>query len=764
MDTELNIRLSSEQILKKYFGYDKFRDGQNQLIESILSGKDTLGIMPTGAGKSLCYQIPSLMMDGVALVISPLISLMKDQVLALNQAGIHAAFINSSLTYTQVLKALKLAKEYRYKIIYAAPERLETEEFMDFALHTEISMLTVDEAHCISQWGQDFRPSYLKILSFIEKLPKRPVISAFTATATDTVKEDIVKILRLNNPTTLVTGFDRENLYFEVKNPQNKYEWLFEYLSKNRGKSGIIYCATRKNVEELYEKLSTEGFLVSKYHAGMSDKARSENQDAFIYDVSPVMIATNAFGMGIDKSNVRFVVHYNMPKNMESYYQEAGRAGRDGENAECILLYAPMDIRINQFMIEGGFENDELTSLEKSLIMERDRERLQKMVLYCNTNSCLREYILDYFGETAGDCCNNCSNCLEEFEEADVTNIAVNIISCIKDSRQRFGINVIVGTLKGARLAKLKESGMFELSSYGACQNISESLIKQVINELIIRGYIYTTNDKYTVIKLDNPAKRILSGEDQVKIKLSAKKENEKDKKTNKKPYETLNSKGIDLFELLRGLRSELAQKEKVPPYVIFSDKTLTDMCVKLPFNKEEMLNVNGVGENKYEKYAKEFIELIQKFTNGERQKLYYDAALSEEGYARTGSSKVRSAKGRKSEFKLTDEMKENITITGTVLLGAFVEALNEQRDPSEMKRIAGTHITERLIKKGYIDEVYLPDKKRMQQKPTDKGTAAGIGETVKISEKGNEYTVLTYNEEAQRLLLRVVEEMTGNN
>lgn len=389
----------AKKLLKQYFGYDEFRQGQEQLIEAALNGQDVLGIMPTGAGKSLCFQIPALMMDGITLVISPLISLMKDQVGTLNQAGIHAAFLNSSLTQGQYHTALKYAMQGRYKIIYVAPERLETEGFINFALNSgvKISMLAVDEAHCVSQWGQDFRPSYLKILEFLKKLPYRPVLTAYTATATAEVRDDIMDILNLRDPFVLTTGFDRENLYYAVKRPRDKYRELLSYLKEKEekmpGSSGIIYCLSRKNVEEVCYQLREDGFSVTRYHAGLSDEERKENQEDFIYDRKQVMVATNAFGMGIDKPDVRFVVHYNMPKNMESYYQEAGRAGRDGEPAECILYYAPIDNRTNRFLIENGEENEELDAITKQIVMERDWERLRQMTFYCYTKECLRHYI-----------------------------------------------------------------------------------------------------------------------------------------------------------------------------------------------------------------------------------------------------------------------------------------------------------------------------------------------------------------------------------
>ncbi|WP_289292384.1 RecQ family ATP-dependent DNA helicase, partial [Sporofaciens musculi] len=412
------------EILRKYFGYDTFRNAQETLIDNILEGKDTLGIMPTGAGKSLCYQIPALLMDGITLVISPLISLMKDQVGSLNQAGIHAAFLNSSLTVNQYYKALSFAKQGRYPIIYVAPERLVTDEFLDFALNSNIVMVAVDEAHCVSQWGQDFRPSYLKIVEFIQRLPKRPIVSAFTATATKEVRDDIIDILELQSPMVITTGFDRNNLYFGVMTVKDRYSAIRNYLEMHNSDSGIIYCLTRKQVEEVCERLMKDGFLATRYHAGLSDEERRRNQDDFIYDRIPIIVSTSAFGMGIDKSNVRFVLHYGMPKNIESYYQEAGRAGRDGEPAECILYYSSRDVITNQLFIDNNQDNIELDAVTRAMVKERDKERLKKMTFYCFTNECLRDYILKYFGEYGSNYCGNCSNCMTQFEQVDVTEIA----------------------------------------------------------------------------------------------------------------------------------------------------------------------------------------------------------------------------------------------------------------------------------------------------------------------------------------------------
>ncbi len=605
---------TKQQLLKKYFGYDTFRDGQEELIDSILSGRDTFGIMPTGAGKSACYQIPALMMPGITLVISPLISLMKDQVGALNQIGIHAAYLNSSLTYKQYLKALQLAKAGQYKIIYVAPERLLTEEFQSFACRADISMISVDEAHCVSQWGQDFRPSYLKIAEFLKYLPKRPVISAFTATATIEVREDVVEMLQLSRPKIVLTGFDRENLFFSVRNSKDKYGEVRHYLEENRDKSGIIYCATRKNVEEVCQWLSEEGYPVTRYHAGLSDAERHQNQDDFIFDIKPIMVATNAFGMGIDKSNVRYVIHYNMPKNIESYYQEAGRAGRDGEAAECILLYSGQDVVTNQFFIENNRDNEELTPEMLEEVKERDRDRLKKMTFYCFTNECLRDYMLQYFGEYGDQhYCGNCSNCLTSFIEEDITSAATTIVNCILESGQRFGVVAIVDTVHGGLSSKILQLHLNRNPYHGSLKKVTIYKLRQIVNYMLVNEYLEQTNDEFSILKVTSKSEELLQGHTSVSMKVIKEEEEQKKESGVNKRRAVFGAYDDNLFERLRGVRAELARTEKIPQYLVFSDKTLIAMCQSRPGSKSEMLEVTGVGTVKYEKYGAAFLKELKK-------------------------------------------------------------------------------------------------------------------------------------------------------
>ena len=602
-----------EQALKILFGYDSFRAGQKSVIDSILTGRDAFAVMPTGAGKSVCYQIPAVLLPGITLVISPLISLMQDQVKALNEAGVPAAFINSSLSEKDYNETIRRARQGVYKIIYIAPERLATESFLTLAKSVPISMVTVDEAHCISQWGQDFRPSYMKIVEFVKTLEKRPIISAFTATATETVREDIVCTLGLQNPFTLVNRFDRENLFFQVEKPKNKEQYILKYISRHSGDSGIIYCATRKNVDNIYELLKSKGISVGKYHAGMSAVERKKMQDDFVFDYTSIVVATNAFGMGIDKSNVRFVIHYNMPQSMENYYQEAGRAGRDGLDAKCILLFSPQDIVINRFLLDHK-EMQDLNPADRETVRERDVRRLQVMERYCYTTECLRNYILKYFGENPEKPCQDCGNCLREFETLDMTEAAKKVINCVYEAKGRYGKQIIIDTVAGAKTARLEEIGTVRYKSYGVLAGTNKNLLRRLIEQLVLEGYLRVGD--YQVLKLGDIS-GLKNPEASVFVKITDEdKQPEKTAKTKKKAksVETLTSSGYKLFERLKKLRLEIAREESMPPYIIFSDKTLIDMAAKMPASKPEMLDVSGVGENKFAKYGERFLEVIEEY------------------------------------------------------------------------------------------------------------------------------------------------------
>ena len=602
-----------EQALKILFGYDSFRAGQKSVIDSILAGRDAFAVMPTGAGKSVCYQIPAVLLPGITLVVSPLISLMQDQVKALNEAGVPAAFINSSLSEKDYNETIRRARQGIYKIIYIAPERLVTEGFLALAKSVPISMVTVDEAHCISQWGQDFRPSYMKIVEFVKTLEKRPIISAFTATATETVREDIICTLGLQNPFTLVNGFDRENLFFQVDKPKNKEQYILKYISGHSGDSGIIYCATRKNVDNIYELLKSKGISVGKYHAGMSAVERKKMQDDFVFDYTSIVVATNAFGMGIDKSNVRFVIHYNMPQSMENYYQEAGRAGRDGLDAKCILLFSPQDIVINRFLLDHK-EMQDLDPADRETVRERDARRLQVMERYCYTTECLRNYILKYFGENPEKPCQDCGNCLREFETLDMTEAAKKVINCVYEAKGRYGKQIIIDTVAGAKTARLEEIGAVHYKSYGVLAGTNKNLLRRLIEQLVLEGYLRVGD--YQVLKLGDIS-GLKNPEASVFVKITDEdKQPEKAAKTKKKAksVETLTSSGYKLFERLKKLRLEIAREESMPPYIIFSDKTLIDMAAKKPSSKPEMLDVSGVGENKFAKYGERFLEVIEEY------------------------------------------------------------------------------------------------------------------------------------------------------
>lgn len=600
------------EVLKRYFGHSAFRKGQAEVIDSILSGRDVLGVMPTGAGKSMCFQIPALMLEGMTVVVSPLISLMKDQVEALRQSGVSAAYINSSLTEYEAEEVFSDIYAGRCKILYAAPERLLTESFLNICRNVHIPLVAVDEAHCVSHWGQDFRPSYLKIAEFVGTLERRPILAAFTATATDIVKRDIVNILGLHDPYSVTTGFDRPNLFFEVRRPRDKDAELLDIVRKSGGGSTIIYCSTRKNTEAVAQFLTMNGCPTAAYHAGLSDNRRQLAQNDFIYDRVNVIAATNAFGMGIDKSDVSLVVHYNMPKDIESYYQEAGRAGRDGSPARCILLYAKKDVMTAQFLIDHSRDdNEELSPEDLQKVRERDRERLRQMTFYSTTTKCLRRFILNYFGENAAPACDNCSNCMAGFETVDVTIEAQKILSCIFRMKQRGrsgGKALVCAVLRGSREERVISNGLDGLSTYGIMKDVSAQRTRDIIDYLEREGYIETEAEHMTCA-LTPAADEFIKARRTLLMKLP--REEAEEKPLSREKEEPANPA---LFEELRALRKELAASLGVPAYVVFADASLREMCAKLPVTSAEFIGISGVGSMKTERYGRQFIRVIKKY------------------------------------------------------------------------------------------------------------------------------------------------------
>ena len=610
------------RILKQFYGYDDFREGQEEVVDAILSGRDTLAVMPTGAGKSVCYQIPALMLPGVTLVVSPLISLMKDQVQALKQNGISAAYLNSSLTERQFNLALGNAVRGQYRVIYVAPERLLTPRFLSAAADMNVSLVAVDEAHCISQWGQDFRPSYLTIPEFLSQLPRRPVVGAFTATATQRVRDDIRKMLALENPFVQITGFDRKNLYYSVAEAAAKDDALLKVLSKYAGMPGIVYCATRKKVESVCELLLSRGYPATRYHAGLSDEERQRNQDDFIYDRREIMVATNAFGMGIDKSNVRFIIHYNMPRDIESYYQEAGRAGRDGERADCHLLFGRQDILTQQFFIdhmgeEAGIEGEALARVQESA-----RKRLDAMIRYCQTPDCLRRYVLRYFGEDGPENCGFCINCLNPPRSEDVTEAAKAVLRCVDQTGERFGRTMILEVLRGSESERVRQFRLDRMLSYGALSSMPKDKVSAVIDRLQEMDALTVqmrelSNGRFPILCLGHEADGVLSGETAVQMltRAAAKKSGR-----SKKPEAPLNV-DRDLFARLSALRKQIARTRGIPPYVVFTDAALRGMADRQPSNKDEMSQISGVGVVKLREFGDIFLREIQKYKDEEAGK-----------------------------------------------------------------------------------------------------------------------------------------------
>ena len=608
--------MTKHQILKQVFGFDTFRPGQEALIDALMAGQDVLGIMPTGAGKSMCYQIPALRLPGITLVVSPLISLMKDQVNALTQAGVPAAFINSSLSLAQYEAALRRAESGHFKIIYVAPERLTNPGFEAFLRGADIAAIIVDEAHCVSQWGHDFRPGYLDIRAFVDGLSRRPVVGAFTATATAKVREDIMGLLALRQPHVLVTGFDRPNLHFSTQIPQDKNATLLGLIAARDGQSGIVYCSTRAHVEEVCRRLQDTGFLATRYHAGLEADERQKNQNAFVHDHAKIMVATNAFGMGIDKSNVPFVIHYNMPKNVESYYQEAGRAGRDGGPADCILLYSPKDVQINRFLITNSRDaKDELDEAAKAAIVENELELLRAMTFYCTTTECLRRYILRYFGEQAPLFCGHCSNCNDHYEVADITVDAQKIISCvvrIERMSRATGKVMLAGILRGHDDDSLRRNGYDTLPTYGILADRPLRTLRYTLDYLVAEGHLGVTDGPFPVLCTTDKSAAALRGQTPLFMKLPQEKPKALPKGASKGRIKVERSGDSILFDALAALRLSLAHDLGVPAYVVFSDATLWDMCHKLPRTDAQFLDVSGVGRAKLERYGAAFMAVLR--------------------------------------------------------------------------------------------------------------------------------------------------------
>ncbi|WHY01614.1 DNA helicase RecQ [Neobacillus sp. DY30] len=581
----------AQRLLESHFGYSSFRNGQERAIQSVLAGENTICVMPTGGGKSICYQIPALVLPGTTIVISPLISLMKDQVDALVQVGIPAAFINSSLSYNEANERIWEAKQGMYKLLYIAPERLESREFIEDLKQMDIPLVAVDEAHCISQWGHDFRPSYRHIQQMVDSLPQKPNVLALTATATPRVREDICETLDIDEENSIITGFERENLTFAVIKGQDRLRYIKDYLKKNEKEAGIIYAATRKNVDQLYERLKKENINVARYHAGMGDAERIREQDRFLKDEASVMVATSAFGMGIDKSNIRYVLHFQLPKNMESYYQEAGRAGRDGLDSECILLYSSQDVQVQRFLIDQSSDRSRIHA---------ELEKLQQMVDYCHTENCLQEFILKYFGETETESCGRCGNCLDSRSSIDVTKEAQMVMSCLIRMGQRFGKTLIAQVLTGSKNKKVTEMGFDKLTTYGIMKEKNSKEVSDFIEFLISQELIAIEQGQFPTLYVSPKGKEVLLGNVQVQRRETV------------KVREI--SKDDPLFEALREVRRAIAEAENVPPFVIFSDAALKDMCAKLPTTNEEFLTVSGVGEHKLKKYGLDFIQAIRVF------------------------------------------------------------------------------------------------------------------------------------------------------
>ncbi len=747
--------MDKQTILRERFGYPSFRAGQEALIDAILSGRDAFGVMPTGGGKSLCYQIPALLLKGLTLVVSPLISLMKDQVAALKEAGIPAAFLNSSLTAAQQREVLRRAETGAYRLIYVAPERLMSESFLSFAAGQSISLLAVDEAHCVSQWGQDFRPNYLDVPVFLTRLTERPVVAAFTATATAEVGADIVRLLELREPCRVVTGFDRPNLFFDVRRERDKLSWLRDYLGAHRDRSGIVYCATRKTVEQVCEKLKRAGFAATRYHAGLDDAERRENQEDFAFDRAAVMVATNAFGMGIDKSNVSFVIHYNMPKNIESYYQEAGRAGRDGAPADCILLFSAADVMTAKYLIENGSEREQLPEEQRAELLMRDMKRLRQMEAYCKAAGCYRAVLLDYFGEAHGRSCGNCGNCLPDAEalsaetvEEDLTLAAQKILSCVRrverQNRVGLGETTIVRILTGSRDKRLLEREYDLLSTYGIMKGTDRNLLHEYVRALLRQGYLMQPPGDYDVLRTTERADGVLFREERVIWRHAADKGPQK---AGRKAVSGGSAADKELFERLRALRTELARQARVPAYVIFHDATLLNLAQAQPGTAEELLAVPGIGEQRAGRYGEAVLKAISEW-KAER--------------APRRDKAVKAGKEPQPLLRLQPEqLARYVCDAEGISMTEFARRLSVLKDEDQPGELTGRRISDLLLEEGLLSEYVSEETGRPRRRPTPAGEAAGVVLTERSKETGERYIMVTLTEQAQRRLLSRLAELS---
>lgn len=767
--------------LKSYFGYDSFREGQEQIIDAILSGRDVMAVMPTGAGKSICYQLPALMSEGVSIVISPLISLMKDQVTALVQSGIRAAYLNSSLTFAQMNRAEGNMRQGMYKIIYVAPERLEMPSFLEACSHLDIALVTVDEAHCVSQWGQDFRPGYLKIADYIDRLPKRPTVAAFTATATDIVKRDVISALRLNEPFCLTTGFDRENLRFEVRHagPSKKYDELREIISRYPDSCGIVYCSSRKNVEEVCERLQKDGYSASRYHAGLTDAERRQSQEDFIYDRIRIIVATNAFGMGIDKPDVSYVVHYNMPKDIESYYQEAGRAGRDGSPAECVMLFTPQDIITAKYLIELSRDsNPELSPEEAQTVYERALKRLNVMADYASTSKCLRRYILNYFGEAAPDNCGNCSNCSGDMEKTDLTVPAQMILSCICRTGQRFGAALNKDVLRGSRSQRVTQREFDKLSVFGLMKEVPRDTVNYYFSLLEDSGLIAVSPDEYKILSVTPKGMSFLKNREKFEVMIPKDKISTGKEHTSK-PAAPAREYAVDekLMRLLKAERTEIARELRVPPYVVFSNATLIGICKIQPKTLGEMLNVPGIGEKKLEQFGKRFLQVITDYRNGadeppekvdvmsdgEKRQLLRkleESVGADKGAADCVYSKglsersLSTAKELQYEFARLYFASDKLSVYDEkITISEFILRISDECDSEISITKAASAVYGLFIGLGIVRREKNEENKTVYL-PTDISEQNGIIFEEVISQNGTPYLSLRINKTAQQLIL----------